>query len=174
MFESTVAPAKAPTAPGSTHLVDAIVGDVRVLVPEVENGGAADLVDHAQHVGHARAVVTDAHGRLEVGGNRPRQRAAQAEAEYRGCLLDAGLRAEVGECRTEVADGGGKIELAHLLQAGGESFDVVAGFPAGAEAPEHVGRPDQVARLGQALADRSDVRPDAEDLLDEHDGRSWR
>ena len=60
-----------------------------------------------------------------------------------------------------------EVELRDHPERGLEARLVVVGLPVGLDAPEHVGRGDDVAEVGEALGHGADVGADAEDLLDE-------
>ena len=79
---------------------------------------------------------------------------------------------EVLERGDAVVDTLHEVELAHHRDRVGEALLVVVGLPVGLDAPEHVRREDDIALAGEPLGDGTDIRTDAEDLLQEQKARS--
>ena len=105
-----------------------------------------------EHAGHARAVVADAHRRLVGGGDAEGERAAEAEADARpGRPSTSGSSARCSRAATQSATALPGVEVGDLAHRRREPVLVVVGRPARGEAPEHVGRADDVAGVGQPL-----------------------
>ena len=135
------------------------------LLPKWNSVGQRHLVEHAEHVRHARAVVADAARRVALRGDAERERAAEAEAHHRRRGSMPSTSARRSSAATQSVDRLREVELLHLRERRAEPGLVVICRPAGREPPEHVGRADHVAGVGEALGDGADVRADAEDLL---------
>ena len=146
--------------------LDAFAGDVGVVAAEVEDRRAGDVVEAVEHARHAGAVVADADRRAVLGGDTEGECAPETEPEDPRPADRLGQPVEVLDRRHAVADRLARVEVADLLQRRCQALLVVAGLPSRREAPEHVRCADDVARRGEPLGDGTDVRPDAEDLLD--------
>ena len=143
------------------------------MAPKWNRVGHVDAVERVEHRRHARAVVADADRRCR----RRRRRRTPASRRGRSPITPGrpaspaarpGARARAGSRRQPARSRAWRPAAIDALQAG----LVVAGGPSRGEAPEHVGRTDDVAGVGEPGAHGPDVRTDAEDLLDQQDRRA--
>jgi hypothetical protein len=119
------------------------------------------------------AVVGDAGVGVGAGGGQEGQQAAQAIADRADLAVDAGQGADGGDGGGDVRDAGvdveGVVEFEGPLPLG---LALVGDVDARLDAPEQVGADGDEALGGQAVADVAHHLVDAEDLLDDDDGRA--
>ena len=139
--------------------VDRLAGDPRVGVAEVEQRRTVHLVDQAEHPRHARAVVADAHARLGVAAATPKASVPpRQKPSTPGAAVIPGIAARASSAAMQSCCGERRVELAGLGDRVLHAGVVVGRLEAGGEAPEQLGRADEVAEAGEALADGADVR----------------
>jgi hypothetical protein len=152
---------------GCFHPRHLVTRDVRVVPAEVELDRGADVRQHVGVAGHLRTVERDHRIEPGPGGEEVGDRTAEAEPE------DSEPAADLGQCREAVKRGGSiGYALAGVVsrpqvQRLGNALLVVDRLVSRLEPPEQVRCGDDVTERGEVLGDGANVRPDAEDLLDQ-------
>src|SRR5471032_730096 len=147
--------------------------DVAVLFAEVHQHRHLDFIGPLQLVLDAAAVIGDGHVDQAVGGGVVGQHAAKTETDGCDAAYQTGLGLERVEGQFDIglrlADVGGVHQLDRPFPAG----FVVAQLDARTTAPEQVRGDHQITISGVLLGHRADVFIDAENLLNQHDPRTF-